>query len=370
MIRPLEPSPLDEEPLLRPLVLDADKGEAASPGGLGSPRVRLRPGAAAHHYTTRARSVVLQVHDQIIRVSDEEEEPADDEEDDGDDGDDGRRLKASSFVFGACGLRSFGHSTFWRFVGGLFKLVYAYYFFIWSIIYGGLALCFLISIVYEGWSTGDPLGTAAIIVSMLPVLNLLFIFFSFTLHALFLGVLWDFYDLESALFAIRVRLQSLSARTALTALVTFLVNAPVFFSLIVFCVATAQPVSDRSVCGHAFLDQPTNRIHVLINHVRTPPTHDAGCGRPSSSSPSSATSPSPSSSSRAPSSAATTPPRRPSPPRRPRGAGPSSWSGRTATGACAASRPPSGWACAASSSRRPSGPCASTSRPPSAAGAC
>lgn len=246
MIRPLEPSPLDEEPLLRPLVLDSDKEEkAASPSGRS--RVRQRPGAAVqqqqHHYSTRARSVVLQVHDQIIRVSDEEEQ-LDDEEDD--DGDDGRRLKASSFVFGACGLRSFGHSTFWRFVGGLFKLVYAYYFFIWSIIYGGLALCFLFSVVYEGWSTGDPLGTAAIIVSMLPVLNLLFIFFSFTLHALFLGVLWDFYDLESALFAIRSRLQSLGARTFLTALVTFLVNAPVFFSLLVFCVATAKPVSDRS----------------------------------------------------------------------------------------------------------------------------
>ena len=249
MIRPLEPSPLDEEPLLRPLVLDSDKEEkAASPSGRS--RVRQRPGAAAqqqqqHHYSARARSVVLQVHDQIIRVSDEEEEELDDEEDD--DGDDGRRLKASSFVFGACGLRSFGHSTFWRFVGAIFKLVYAYYFFIWSIIYGGLALCFLFSVVYEGWSTGDPLGIAAIIVSMLPVLNLLFIFFSFTLHALFLGVLWDFYDLESALFAIRSRLQSLSARTFLTALVTFLVNAPVFFSLLVFCVATAKPVSDRSV---------------------------------------------------------------------------------------------------------------------------
>jgi hypothetical protein len=49
--------------------------------------------------------------------------------------------------------------------------------------------------VYEGWSTGEPLGTAAIVVSMLPVMNLLWIFFAFVLHALFLGVFWDFHDL-------------------------------------------------------------------------------------------------------------------------------------------------------------------------------
>ena len=125
----------------------------------------------------------------------------------------------------------FGHGTAYR-----------------TIIYGGLALCFLISIVYEGWSTGEPLGTAAIVVSMLPVLNLLWIFFSFVLHTLFIGVLWDFYDLESALSVIRSRLQSLSARTFLTVLVpSFLINAPILFSLLVFCVATAKPVSDGYV---------------------------------------------------------------------------------------------------------------------------
>lgn len=180
---------LDEEPLLTPLVVDDDPKGAASSG------VRQRPGATPH-YSTRARSVVLQVHDQIIRVSDEEKDEAGgDYDDDDNDGDDGRRLVVTSYAHGACGLRSFGHSMFWRFLGGLFKLVYLYYFFIWTIIYGGLALCFLISIVYEGWSTGEPLGTAAIVVSMLPVLNLLWIFFAFTLHALFVGVLWDFYDL-------------------------------------------------------------------------------------------------------------------------------------------------------------------------------
>lgn len=116
-----------------------------------------------------------------------------------------------------------------------------------TIVYGGLALCFLISIVYEGWSTGDPLGTAAIVVSMLPVMNLLWIFFSFVLHGLFVGVFWDFYDLDSSLHAIRIRLQSSSAKAFLTVLVAFLINGPVLFSLVVFCVATAKPVSDRSV---------------------------------------------------------------------------------------------------------------------------
>ena len=129
MIRPLEPSPLDEEPLLRPLVLDSEKDEAA--GGGGSSRVRQR--STTHHYSTRARSLVLQVHDQMIRVSDEEEQPAVGDAEDDDDDDDGRRLKASSYIFGACGLRSFGHSMFWRFWGGLFKLIYAYYFFIWYV---------------------------------------------------------------------------------------------------------------------------------------------------------------------------------------------------------------------------------------------
>lgn len=285
MIRPLPPNPLDEEPLLRPLV--AEEKEADSGGG----GVRLRPGAGAaatHHYSTKARSVLLRVHDEIIRISAEGEGGVG--QDDEENGDDGRRLKAQSYVYGACGLRSFGHSTFWRFLGGLFKLVYAYYFFIWcvfdvaracmatndfgaapwlhahtqarftsidwnpsmmhtnrTIIYGGLALCFLISIVYEGWSTGDPLGTAAIVVSMLPVMNLMWVFFAFVLHALFIGVFWDFYDLESSISAIRARLQSLGARTFLTALVTFLVNGPILFSLLVFCVAAAKPVSDGSV---------------------------------------------------------------------------------------------------------------------------
>ncbi len=288
MIRPLEPSPLDEEPLLRPLVVGSDKEEA----GDAANRVRQRPAAASssgattghHYYSTRARSVVLQVHDQIIRVSDEEEDGG--ANDDDDDNDDGRRLKATAFVFGACGLRSFGHSTFWRFVGGLLKCIWAYYFFLWAIIYGGLALCFLVSIVYEGWSTAEPLGMAAIVVSMLPVLNLLWINFSFVFHVLFLGTLWDYYDLgkyakpyihthtyihtyiriplfpttpplgsfrpiipyphpaESSLHAIRLRLRSLSAKTFLTVLITFLVNGPVLFSLLVFCVATAKPVSD------------------------------------------------------------------------------------------------------------------------------
>jgi len=36
---------------------------------------------------------------------------------------------------------------------------------------------------------------AAIVVSMLPVLNLLWINFSFVFHVLFLGTLWDYYDL-------------------------------------------------------------------------------------------------------------------------------------------------------------------------------
>jgi hypothetical protein len=127
MIRPLEPSPLDEEPLLRPLVDGEKGGEDGRRGGVA----RQRPAAAssAGAYSTRARSVVLQVHDEIIRVWDEEEEPTGDRDED----DDGRRLKASLYVFGACGLRSFGHSPFWRFLGGLIKLIYAYYFFIWSV---------------------------------------------------------------------------------------------------------------------------------------------------------------------------------------------------------------------------------------------
>lgn len=72
--------------------------------------------------------MLLRVHDEIIRVSDEEGGGVQ-----GDDDDDGRRLQASSYKYGACGLRSFGHSAFWRFLGGLFKLIFAYYFFIWSV---------------------------------------------------------------------------------------------------------------------------------------------------------------------------------------------------------------------------------------------
>ena len=88
------------------------------------------------------------------------------------------------------------------------------------------------------------MGQAAIVISLLPVITLLWVFFSFVYCVLFWGVWDDFFDLESSLCAVRGRLRTHFAKTVLMVLVTALVNGPILFSLVLFVVQLKQNTTD------------------------------------------------------------------------------------------------------------------------------
>jgi len=122
----------------------------------------------------------------------------------------------------------------------------------------------LISIVYEALETGDSLGQAAVVIGLLPVITLLWLFFSFVYCVLFWGVWDDFYDLEASLVAVRRKLRSSLARSTLTALVTFCINGPVLFSLAVFCVQLKKTASDLLWRTQFFLSFACNVALVFL----------------------------------------------------------------------------------------------------------
>ena len=112
--------------------------------------------------------------------------------------------------------------------------------------------------------TEDSLGQAAIVIGLLPVITLLWLFFSFVYCILFWGVWNDFFDLEASLVALRRKLRSSFARSSLTVLVTFCINGPVLFSLAVFGVQLKSTASDGLWRTQFFLAFACNVALVLL----------------------------------------------------------------------------------------------------------
>lgn len=236
MLPQLPPPALDEEPLLRrPLLLLDTSDEDEAPKGRStaeSEKHTLRRHRQDLHYSSSSRSIFIRLSsDRLVKVTQQNE---DDEWDSDSDEQKERRLQARVLQFGACGLRVCGHNVCWGGISAALKIVWAYYFFNWAIIFLALAVCTLISIVYEALETGDSLGQAAIVVGLSPVISLLWLFFSFVYNVLFWGVWEDFFDMEASLAALRRNLRSTFSKNCLTTMVTFCINVPVLFSLVVF----------------------------------------------------------------------------------------------------------------------------------------
>lgn len=236
MLPQLPPPALDEEPLLRrPLLLLDTSNEDEAPKGRStteSEKHTLRRHRHGVHYSSSSRSIFIRLSsDRLVKVTQQNEN---DEWDSDSDEQKERRLQARVLQFGACGLRVCGHNVCWGGISAALKIVWAYYFFNWAIIFLALAVCTLISIVYEALETGDSLGQAAIVVGLSPVISLLWLFFSFVYNVLFWGVWEDFFDMEASLAALRGNLQSTFSKNCLTTTVTFCINVPVLFSLVVF----------------------------------------------------------------------------------------------------------------------------------------
>jgi len=141
---PQLPSPaLDEEPLLRrPLLVQQQDDDAPARGNTNKPALR-RPRQYTH-YSSSSRSILIRLpNDRLVKVTQGDEDEDDSDDDDADDGGKGRegRLQTSVLQFGACGLRVCGHNVWWGGLSTATKLIWAYYFFNWTIIFLALAVC-------------------------------------------------------------------------------------------------------------------------------------------------------------------------------------------------------------------------------------
>lgn len=134
-------------------------------------------------------------------------------------------------------------------------------------IFAALGFCMTVSLVYEAWLTGTPHGQAAVVMAVLPTLNLCWLLMTFTLHILCLGVWSDFHDLEAAMQGLKRRMQSQALRTGLSLLAALLVNLPVLVSFVIFVIEIAGTAPQWSVPA-----QPPTR-------PRSPPHHRLLAGR-------------------------------------------------------------------------------------------
>ena len=139
---PQLPSPaLDEEPLLRRPLLVQQDDDAPARGDTNKPALR-RPRQYTHY--SSSRSILIRLpNDRLVKVTQGDEDEDDSDDDDADDGGKGRegRLQTSVLQFGACGLRVCGHNVWWGGLSTATKLIWAYYFFNWVIIFLALAVC-------------------------------------------------------------------------------------------------------------------------------------------------------------------------------------------------------------------------------------